>query len=231
MASLEDKLLGDAKRDNYCSDSDEETEVVRIPMGDAKPGKAASNQTGPKGVLGDFNFAQASDLGELQLEVGGDAFLDLWRQKELKDMKKSKEKVKSPVGAGSRLLELNQETFSSSIDNNEPNTVLIIHVYGDNPRCKEVSKHLTSLSVYYPQVKFCQVDAIHAGMSESFVSQGLPAILVYRGTEVIGSFPNITTLVVGEGNEIYYDELESFLIDNGILFASVTRHNTMEMMK
>ena len=68
-------------------------------------------------------------------------------------------------------------------------------------------------------------------MSESFLSQGLPAVLVYRGTEIIGSYPNITVLIAGEGNEVFYDEIESFFIDNGILFASVTRHNTMEMLK
>ena len=68
------------------------------------------------------------------------------------------------------------------------------------------------------------------GMSESFLSEGLPAILVYRGTEVIGNYPNVAEAIVGEGNEIYYDELESFFIDNGILYATVTRHNTMELL-
>ena len=162
MASLEDKLLGDGKRENYCGDSDdEEKEVVRIPMGDAKPGKPViSNRSGPKGVLGDYS--QASDLGELALEVGGDAFLELWREKELRDMK-SKEKVKSPVGAVKRLVELSKDTFTNFIESNEPNTVMIIHLYGNNVRCKEVSNHLNSMSLYYPQVKFCQVDAIHAG--------------------------------------------------------------------
>ena len=160
MASLEDKILGDAKRENYCSDSDEETpDLVTQPKGAGKPGKASSHQSGVKGVLDDFT--KASDLGELKLEVGGDAFLELWRQKELKDMKKSKVKVKSPVSH--QLIELDQNTFSSSIDSNDPNTVMIIHVYGDNPRCKEVTKHLSSLSIYYPQVKFCQVDANNAG--------------------------------------------------------------------
>ena len=161
MASLEDKLLGDGKRDNYCGDSDEEKEVVRIPMGDAKPGKPVlSNRSGPKGVLGDFS--KASDLGELALEVGGDAFLDLWREKELRDMK-SKEKVKSPVGTAKRLIELSKETFTNSIESNEPNTVMIIHLYANNARCKEVTKHLKSMSLYYPQVKFCQADAVEAG--------------------------------------------------------------------
>lgn len=161
MASLEDKLLGDGKRENYCSDSDEEKEVVRVPMGDAKPGKpVASNRSGPKGVLGDFS--KASALGELALEVGGDAFLELWREKEMRDMM-SKDKVKSPVGAVKRLIELSKETFTSSIENNEPNTVMIIHLYGNNVRCKEVAKHLNSMSQYYPQVKFCQVDAVNAG--------------------------------------------------------------------
>ena len=162
MASLEDKLLGDGKRENYCSDSDEEKEVVRIPMGNANPGKpVVSSRSGPKGVLGDFS--KASDLGELALEVGGDAFLDLWREKELKEMK-SKEKVKSPVGTVKRLVELSKETFSNSIENNEPNTVMIIHLYGsNNVRCVEVTKHLNSMSLYYPQTKFCQVDAKNAG--------------------------------------------------------------------
>ena len=163
MASLEDKILGDAKRDNYCSDSDEETEIVKQPMKEpmkeAKAGKAMSHQTGVKGVLDDFT--KANDLGELKLEVGGDAFLDLWRQKELKDLKKKKVKVKSPVSH--QLIDLNQDTFSSSIDSNEPNTIMIIHVYGDNARCREVTKHLSSLSIYYPQVKFYQVDANNAG--------------------------------------------------------------------
>ena len=68
-------------------------------------------------------------------------------------------------------------------------------------------------------------------MSESFLSEGLPAILVYRGTEVIGNYPNVAESIVGEGNEIFYDELECFFIDNGILYATVTRHNTMEMLK
>ena len=163
MASLEDKILGDAKRENYCSDSDEEPELLTDPkkeqMKGGKPGKAMSHQSGVKGVLDDFT--KASDLGELKLEVGGDAFMDLWRKKEFKDLKKSKDKVKPPVSH--HLIELNQETFSTSIDNNDPNTVMIIHVYGDNARCKEVTKHLTSLSIYYPQAKFCQVDANNAG--------------------------------------------------------------------
>ena len=151
MATLEDKILGGVQ---------EETNEFGPPEGaSAKPRKVISHQTGPKGVLDDFS--KANDLSELSLQVGGDAFLELWRQKEVKDMKQLKEQDDlSPSGD---VRELTGDTYSSSIDKNKPNSVMIIHVYGNNARCKEITKHLGNISFFYPQVSFCQVNAVDAG--------------------------------------------------------------------
>ena len=53
-----------------------------------------------------------------------------------------------------------------------------------------------------------------AGLSKHFKTSGVPAILVYRSGELVHSFVRLSDTL---GEDFYASDLESFLIENGVL--------------
>lgn len=53
-----------------------------------------------------------------------------------------------------------------------------------------------------------------AGLSRRFKQQGVPALLVYKKTQLVGNFVQLTNQL---GEDFYASDVESFLIENGIL--------------
>lgn len=64
------------------------------------------------------------------------------------------------------------------------------------------------LSEQYPYVKFCQIQASEAQLSHNFVKNGCPAILVYRGGELLSTFISITNKL---GDDFVVTDVESLL--------------------
>jgi hypothetical protein len=61
---------------------------------------------------------------------------------------------------------------------------------------------------------FLYFQASAAGLSKHFKSQGVPAILVYQSGDLMSSFVRLTDTL---GDDFYASDLESFLIENGVL--------------
>lgn len=71
-----------------------------------------------------------------------------------------------------------------------------------------MNKCLTRLAKLYPTAKFCRVQSFQVGVSESFVKNGLPALLVYKGGELKGNLLRVTDTL---GQDYTVDDLETFL--------------------
>ena len=74
-----------------------------------------------------------------------------------------------------------------------------------------MSRCLACLAREYPSVKFCEIDASDANMSEQFVRSAVPALLVYKSRQVIGNFVRLADEF--DGDKFYADDVESFLVE------------------
>jgi len=71
-----------------------------------------------------------------------------------------------------------------------------------------------SLADYYPQVQFCKIRADAAGVSLAFKTKGIPALLVYKGGNLVGNFVQLKDEF---GAEFCFGDVENFLIENGMI--------------
>ena len=69
----------------------------------------------------------------------------------------------------------------------------------------------------FPLHLFFYFKASAAGLSHRFKTIGVPAILVYKSGELMKSFVRLTDAL---GDDFYTSDLESFLIENGVMSDS-----------
>jgi len=66
--------------------------------------------------------------------------------------------------------DLNRDNFTQSIDGENKNVTIIVHVYEQGARgCQLMDKCFDALAEQYPYVKFCRIQASEAQMSHNFV--------------------------------------------------------------
>lgn len=109
----------------------------------------------------------------------------------------------------------NGDEFLQSIDAENKNVTVIIHIYEDKFKaCKTMNKCMAKLAEEYPAVKFCKILSTVAGLSKKFKTVALPTLLVYKNGQVIGNF-----IRMGEefGDEFYASDVESYLIEHALL--------------
>jgi len=123
-------------------------------------------------------------------------------------------------------IDLNRENFTNAIDNENKNVTIIIHVYEQSAiGCKLMNNCFQILAEQYPYVKFCRIQASEAQLSHNFVKNGCPAILVYRGGELLSSFISITNKL---GDDFVASDVESLLQESGYLSAAeCVKNNTV----
>jgi hypothetical protein len=114
------------------------------------------------------------------------------------------------------LMPLNSgEEFLHAVDKENKSITIIIHIYEDrNSACKMMDGCLASLATEYIMVKFCRIKSSVAGMSKKFKTTGVPALLIYKGGQVIGNFVRMSDEL---GNEFYPSDVEGFLIEHSLL--------------
>ncbi|XP_055639293.1 phosducin-like protein [Toxorhynchites rutilus septentrionalis] len=114
------------------------------------------------------------------------------------------------------LIELRDgDEFLNAIDGEQNNVTIVIHIYNHNDSaCKNMNKALCELAVEYKNVKFCKFISTAAGLSMSFKSTGVPALLAYKAGQMIGNFVRITDDL---GEEFNCSDVETFLIEVGVL--------------
>lgn len=108
-----------------------------------------------------------------------------------------------------------QDEFLNTLDKEDVKVTVIIHLYDNkSAACTTMNGCLDVLGVEYPTYKFCKILANVAGLSKHFRVEGLPALLVYKGGQIIGNFVSLANEF---GNDFFATDVERFLIEYGIL--------------
>ena len=114
------------------------------------------------------------------------------------------------------LLDLHDaDQFLNAVDKEAKEVVVVVFIYENEIKsCEAMTGCLRIICKDYPSVKFCRILASTAGLSKHFKSDGVPALLVYRGGELTSSFVRVTDAL---GEDFYASDVESFLIENAVL--------------
>lgn len=109
----------------------------------------------------------------------------------------------------------NGDDFLNAVDKEAKHTTVIIHIYEQQIKaCKTMNTVLETLAVEYPNIKFCRMLSSCAGMSRNFKKGGVPALLVYKGGQMIGNFVRLSDEF---GDDFYPSDVESFLIEHAMI--------------
>ncbi|XP_034249929.1 phosducin-like protein [Thrips palmi] len=156
--------------------------------------------------------AKAEQLDPELQELLEDSFLLQYQEKRMKEML---DQYKNLPSFG-KLISLNESgEFLEVIDNEHAAVTVIIHICENNiSGCHSMNSCLECLSEKFPKVKFCKILSSVAGMSQRFKSGGLPALLAYKGGQLIGNFVRITDDL---GSDFSAEEVEAFLIEHGVI--------------
>lgn len=151
-----------------------------------------------------------------ELDLEEDEFIKMYHIKRLQEMKTQAEQYVSSIRPTfGKLFDISGQDYLDAIDKENPDVVVIMHLFQPNLEgCEPMSGCLKVLSQQYPRVKFCQVLASETGISKYFVDYGLPALLVYQNKQLIGNYVKMANVL---GDDFYSTDVESFLIENGIL--------------
>ncbi|XP_056144677.1 phosducin-like protein [Lampris incognitus] len=148
----------------------------------------------------------------LQEEEDDEDFLQHYRMQRIEEMRRQ-------LCRGKRfeqVYELNSgEEFLEALDKEDKSTVVMIHIYEpDVPGCEAMSGSLLCLAQEYPLVTFCSVRSSAISTSALFRGSALPALLVYKGGDLIGNFVRVTDQL---GEDFFAVDLEALLQDYGLL--------------
>lgn len=144
-------------------------------------------------------------------------FLKEYRAKRLEELRKATENVPK----FGKVKELSKSEFVEAIDKESPSVTVIVHVYEKNvTACESMNRCFECLSQEFPFIKFCRIRASEAQLSINFAVSGVPALLIYKNGELIGNFIHLTDEF---GDEFYATDVESFLVENGLLPDNSTR--------
>ncbi|XP_035632428.1 phosducin-like protein [Oncorhynchus keta] len=148
----------------------------------------------------------------LQEDEDDEDFLQQYRKQRIEEMRRK-------VLRGKRfeqVYELNSgEEFLEAVDKEDKACLVMIHIYeGEVPACEAMMGSLLCLAQEYPLVKFCSVRGSVIGTSAQFRGSALPALLVYKGGDLIGNFVRITDQL---GEDFYAVDVEALLQEYGLL--------------
>jgi len=107
------------------------------------------------------------------------------------------------------------DDFLKAIDEEHKDVNVIVHIYDEKiGGCDAMNGCLFNLANDYPQVKFCKLKASTAGVTKRFKVKGIPALLVYKGGNLVASFVKLGDEF---GEDFFSCDVEAYLIEHGIL--------------
>lgn len=107
------------------------------------------------------------------------------------------------------------DDFINAVDKEAIHVTVIIHIYEQQfNACKTMNIALETLAEEYHNIKFCRMLSSCAGMSRNFKRGGVPALLVYKGGQMIGNFIRLSDEF---GDDFYPSDVESFLIEHAMI--------------
>lgn len=140
---------------------------------------------------------------------------DFLMQYQKQRMQELMSQLRKPPKFGTVTTLKSKEEFLDAIDKEDPKVTVIIHIHNQKSRaCETMNGCLDVLSADYRDMKFCRILADITGMSRLFRSEGVPALLVYKGGQMIGNFIQLATEL---GNDFFATDVERFLIECGVL--------------
>ncbi|XP_051960414.1 phosducin-like protein [Xyrauchen texanus] len=115
------------------------------------------------------------------------------------------------------------EEFLHAIDKEGKNTLVVVHIYEPGvPACQAMEGSLLCLALQYPMVKFCRVRGSAVGTSALFRSSALPALLLYRGGDLVGNLVRVSDQL---GDDFYATDVEALLQEFGLLPEKYSQPN------
>lgn len=181
-----------------------------------------SSNTGPKGVLEDFKkrtlskdtSLQEDDIDELDAEfqelMNDDSILKEHISKRISETVKNNTATFGQVyhlQTGNQLLE--------AIDRENPSVLVIVHIYTKYSRsCSNLNRCLNELAKELTHLKFVTLDASVAGLSGNFKDNGVPALLAYRGGDLVKSLVQLEELL---DKNFDTSQVKELLIDNKLI--------------
>ncbi|CAH0729486.1 unnamed protein product, partial [Brenthis ino] len=158
---------------------------------------------------------EAKEVDELEEELNeliDEGFLMKYQQQRMQEIMSQLQKVPK---FGKLIALNNQEEFLNAIDKEDTKVTVVIHIYNHGVRaCESMDGCLSLLATDYPAVKFCRIAADVTGLSRNFRVEGVPALLVYKGGQMIGNFVQLASEL---GNDFFASDVEKFLIEYGML--------------
>ncbi|XP_066502020.1 phosducin-like protein [Hoplias malabaricus] len=150
-----------------------------------------------------------------------EAFLQQYRLQRMEEMRRQ-------LSGGRRFERVinitSGEEFLHCIDEEGKSTLVLVHIFEpDVPACQAMEGSLLCLALQYPQVKFCQAQGSVLGTSALFRSSALPALLLYRGGELVGNLVRVSDQL---GEDFYATDVEALLQEYGLLPEKHTQANT-----
>lgn len=148
----------------------------------------------------------------LQEEEDDEDFLQHYRTQRIEEMRRQ-------LCRGKRFAQVYEltggEDFLEALDEEDKSTPVMIHIYEPEAAgCEAMSGCLLCLAQEYPLVKFCSVRSSVIGTSALFRGSALPALLVYKGGDLIGNLVRITDQL---GEDFFAVDLEALLQEYGLL--------------
>ncbi|XP_068430344.1 phosducin-like protein [Clinocottus analis] len=148
----------------------------------------------------------------LQEEEDDEDFLQHYRLQRIEEMRRQ-------LCSGKRFARVCElsggEDFLEALDEEDKSTLVMIHIYeSDIPGCESMSGSLMCLAQEYPLVKFCSVRSSAISTSALFRDSALPALLVYKASELIGNFVRVTDQL---GEDFFAVDVEALLQEYGLL--------------
>ncbi|XP_022909275.1 phosducin-like protein [Onthophagus taurus] len=148
------------------------------------------------------------DLMEL---LNDDFLLNYQKQRMVEMLKQNQHNLKF----GKVIYLSNGQEYLDAIDKENKNVTVIVHVYEESvTACRVMNECLNELSKMYEEVKFCAIIGSHAGVSQDFKVNGVPALLIYKAGQVVGNFVRLSDDL---GDDFCSEDLQGFLIEHGMI--------------
>lgn len=148
----------------------------------------------------------------LQEEEDDEDFLQHYRMQRIEEMRRQLCRGKRFA----KVYELNGgEDFLEALDSEDKSTLVMIHIHEPGVAgCEAMAGSLQCLAQEYPLVKFCSVRSSAISTSALFRDSALPALLVYKGGDLIGNFVRLTDQL---GEDFFAVDVEALLQEYGML--------------
>lgn len=159
----------------------------------------------------------------MEQQLNDETFLNSYRKKRMLQMKLEQSRQKF----GS-FIELNSDNFVNAIDGESKDTVVLIHIYNEQVEACRLTNHfLTSMARNYIYTKFCKIHSFQIESSQFQDPVVLPAILIYKGGELINTLLRITDEINGwtKFGRCLEEDFEKFILKSVPLEDSLDNFN------